>query len=133
MITFTRDIESKISSFYSSGAAPGLDVVVWVTSAPVQCGSATQRRGSRGTPGMSLTTRSTTSLPSCLRLVSVKDSHLTSIRLTLPQQTTHPLKNISFLSCLFIFFLYYLFLNHGFIHFFPHDHILFKKNNVCCV
>lgn len=57
---------------FLSGAARGRDAVAWVTSVPAPCGSATQKRGSRGTPGMSLTTRSTTSSPSCLRLVSVK-------------------------------------------------------------
>lgn len=55
-----------------SGAARGPNVVACATSVPARCGSAIQKSGSRGTPGMSLTTRSTTSSPSCLGLVSLK-------------------------------------------------------------
>lgn len=51
---------------FLSGAARGRDAVAWVTSDPAPCGSATQKRGSRDTQGMSLTTRSTTFSPSCL-------------------------------------------------------------------
>lgn len=58
--------------FLLSGAARGRDAVAWGTSVPELCGWATQKRGSRGTPGMSLTTRSPTSSPSCLRSVSVE-------------------------------------------------------------
>lgn len=59
-------------NLFLSGAARGRDAVAWATSVPAPSGSATRKKGSRGTRGMSLTTRSTTSSPSCLRLVSVK-------------------------------------------------------------
>lgn len=74
-IDLNGDINVKLffpPVFFFSGVARGQDAVAWVTYAPAPCGSATQKRGSRGTPEMSLTTRSTTSSPSCLRLVSVK-------------------------------------------------------------
>lgn len=59
-------------NLFLSGAARGRDAVAWATSVPAPSGSATRKKGSRGTRGMSSTTRSTTSSPSCLRLVSVK-------------------------------------------------------------
>lgn len=66
------DTAGFVLCVFVPGAAHGQVAVAWVTSVPALCGSATQKRGSRGTLGMSLTTRNTTSSPSCLRLVSVK-------------------------------------------------------------
>lgn len=63
--------------FPLSGAARGQDAVEWVTSVPELCGLATQKKGSRSTPGMSSTIRSITSSPSCLRSVLAK-GHPTS-------------------------------------------------------